>query len=75
MQYIFSNDIRDFVSRNGDYLNVPVGNLEDDDQRNQKVLHPRVWPPSEKQTVVARVKMAICGFQLWWQSMALLRVA
>lgn len=62
MQYALLSGIRDFIRKNGDYLNAPVGNPEGEDKPNKKYFDPRVWLREGEKTMSARVKEAIADF-------------
>ena len=58
MQYAFMSGIRDYMSKNADYLSSQIGNPEGDDVPNKKYYDPRKWLREGEVTFIERLKKA-----------------
>lgn len=62
LQWAYLCGVRDFVTKNIDYLKTQVGNPEGEDKPNKKKYDPRVWIREGEKTMTARVKQALVDF-------------
>ncbi|OHE93482.1 fructose-bisphosphate aldolase [Colletotrichum orchidophilum] len=62
LQWAYLTGIRDYVTKNIDYLKTQVGNPEGDDKPNKKKYDPRVWVREGEKTMKERVKQALFDF-------------
>lgn len=58
MQFAFTEGVRDYVTKNIDYLNTQIGNPEGDDKPNKKYYDPRAWMREGELTFKKRLKKA-----------------
>ncbi|KEZ40723.1 hypothetical protein SAPIO_CDS8665 [Scedosporium apiospermum] len=61
-QWAYLCGVRDFVTKNIDYLKTQIGNPEGEDKPNKKKYDPRVWIREGEKTMTARVKQALVDF-------------
>jgi len=57
-QWAFWDGIRDFVSKNHEYLQGQIGNPEGEDKPNKKYYDPRVWLREGEKSFVKRLETA-----------------
>lgn len=62
LQWAYLCGIRDYVTKNIDYLKTQVGNPEGADKPNKKKYDPRVWVREGEKTMKARVVQALDDF-------------
>lgn len=62
LQWAYLSGIRDYVTKNIDYLKTQVGNPEGADKPNKKKYDPRVWVREGEKTMKARVAVALEDF-------------
>ena len=55
MQYAFMTGVRDYFSKNSDYLKAQIGNSEGDDVPNKKYYDPRKWIREGESSFVQRL--------------------
>ncbi|CAI5759612.1 unnamed protein product [Candida verbasci] len=58
-QYAYLTGIRDYVTKNIEYLRTPVGNPEGEDKPNKKYFDPRVWVREGEKTMSKRISEAL----------------
>ena len=58
MQYAYMNGVRDYFSKNNDYLQSQIGNPNGSDVPNKKYYDPRKWVRSAEESFVERLKKA-----------------
>jgi len=58
LQYAFCEGIRDYMSKNSDYLQKQIGNPDGADVPNKKYYDPRKWLREGEQTFKTRLKKA-----------------
>ena len=58
MQYAYMSGVRDYFSKNNDYLQSQVGNPNGSDVPNKKYYDPRKWVRSAEESFVERLKKA-----------------
>lgn len=63
LQWAYLCGIRDFITKNIDYLKTQVGNPEGEDKPNKKKYDPRVWVREGEKTMKARVQEALNDFK------------
>lgn len=61
-QWAYLIGVRDYVTKNIDYLKTQVGNPEGEDKPNKKKYDPRVWVREGEKTMKDRVKEALNNF-------------
>lgn len=62
LQWAYLTGIRDYVTKNIDYLKTQVGNPEGPNKPNKKKYDPRVWVREGEKTMSARVTEALNDF-------------
>ncbi|KAK3324996.1 fructose-bisphosphate aldolase [Apodospora peruviana] len=62
LQYAYLTGIRDYITKNIDYLRSQVGNPEGENKPNKKKYDPRVWVRKGEETMKARVEEALKDF-------------
>ncbi|KAF2762421.1 fructose-bisphosphate aldolase [Pseudovirgaria hyperparasitica] len=62
MQWGYLIGVRDYVTKNIEYLKTQVGNPEGADKPNKKKYDPRVWVREGEKTMKARVEEALDDF-------------
>ncbi|KAK1750167.1 hypothetical protein QBC47DRAFT_394724 [Echria macrotheca] len=62
LQWAYLTGIRDYITKNIDYLKTQVGNPEGPNKPNKKKYDPRVWVREGEKTMAARVKEALVDF-------------
>ncbi|KAK5655627.1 hypothetical protein OQA88_5558 [Cercophora sp. LCS_1] len=62
LQWAYLTGIRDYITKNIDYLKSQVGNPEGANKPNKKKYDPRVWVREGEKTMSARVKEALEDF-------------
>ncbi|KAG7143880.1 Fructose-bisphosphate aldolase like protein [Verticillium longisporum] len=63
LQWAYLTGVRDYVTKNIDYLKTQVGNPEGADKPNKKKYDPRVWVRESEKTMTVRVKEALDHFK------------
>jgi fructose-bisphosphate aldolase class II len=58
LQFAFTEGVRDYVTKNIDYLKTQIGNPSGDDQPNKKYYDPRKWMRDGELTFVKRLEQA-----------------
>ena len=58
MQYAYMSGVRDYFSKNNDYLQSQIGNPNGSDVPNKKYYDPRKWVRSAEESFVERLKKA-----------------
>ena len=58
MQYAYMSGVRDYFSKNNDYLQSQIGNPNGNDVPNKKYYDPRKWVRSAEESFVERLKKA-----------------
>ena len=58
MQYAYMSGVRDYFSKNNDYLQSQIGNPKGSDVPNKKYYDPRKWVRSAEESFVERLKKA-----------------
>ena len=58
MQYAYMSGVRDYFSKNNDYLQSQIGNPKGGDVPNKKYYDPRKWVRSAEESFVERLKKA-----------------
>ena len=58
MQYAYMSGVRDYFSKNNDYLKSQIGNPNGSDVPNKKYYDPRKWVRSAEESFVERLKKA-----------------
>ena len=58
MQYAYMSGVRDYFSKNNDYLQSQIGNPNGSDVPNKKYYDPRKWVRSAEESFVKRLKKA-----------------
>ncbi len=58
LQFAFTEGVRDYVTKNIDYLKTQIGNPTGDDQPNKKYYDPRKWMREGELTFVKRLEQA-----------------
>ena len=58
MQYAYMSGVRDYFSKNKDYLKSQIGNPNGSDVPNKKYYDPRKWVRSAEESFVERLKKA-----------------
>ncbi len=58
MQYAYMSGVRDYFSKNNDYLQSQIGNPDGGDVPNKKYYDPRKWVRSAEESFVKRLKKA-----------------
>jgi fructose-bisphosphate aldolase class II len=58
LQFAFTEGVRDYVTKNIDYLKTQIGNPTGDDQPNKKYYDPRKWMRDGELTFVKRLEQA-----------------
>ena len=58
MQYAYMSGVRDYFSKNNDYLQSQIGNPDGGDVPNKKYYDPRKWVRSAEESFVERLKKA-----------------
>ena len=58
MQYAYMSGVRDYFSKNNDYLQSQIGNPNGSDVPNKKYYDPRKWGRSAEESFVERLKKA-----------------
>ena len=58
MQYAYMSGVRDYFSKNNDYLQSQIGNPNGSDVPNKKYYDPRKWVRSAEERFVERLKKA-----------------
>ncbi len=58
LQYAYMTGIRDYFSKNADYLKSQIGNPDGEDVPNKKYYDPRKWVREAELTFVERLKKA-----------------
>ena len=58
MQYAYMSGVRDYFSKNNDYLQSQIGNPDGSDVPNKKYYDPRKWVRSAEESFVERLKKA-----------------
>lgn len=58
LQFAYTEGIRDYVTKNIDYLKTQIGNPTGEDQPNKKYYDPRKWVREGEQTFNARLEQA-----------------
>jgi fructose-bisphosphate aldolase class II len=58
MQYAYMSGVRDYFSKNNDYLKSQIGNPNGSDVPNKKYYDPRKWIRSAEESFVERLKKA-----------------
>ena len=58
MQYAYMSGVRDYFSKNKDYLQSQIGNPNGSDVPNKKYYDPRKWVRSAEESFVERLKKA-----------------
>tara|TARA_R110001592_G_scaffold181716_1_gene424558 strand:- start:5380 stop:6447 length:1068 start_codon:yes stop_codon:yes gene_type:complete len=58
MQFAFTTGVRDYVTKNIDYLKTQIGNPDGADKPNKKYYDPRAWMREGELTFKARLKKA-----------------
>jgi len=58
LQFAFTEGIRDYVSKNIDYLKTQIGNPEGEDSPNKKYYDPRKWVREGELTFIKRLEQA-----------------
>ena len=58
MQYAFMSGIRDYMTKNADYLSSQIGNPDGGDVPNKKYYDPRKWLREGEVTFIERLKKA-----------------
>ncbi|KAL2760082.1 hypothetical protein ACRALDRAFT_1059996 [Sodiomyces alcalophilus JCM 7366] len=62
LQWAYLSGVRDYITKNIDYLQSQVGNPEGADKPNKKKYDPRVWVRESEKSMVARIKEALVQF-------------
>jgi fructose-bisphosphate aldolase, class II len=62
LQWGYLTGIRDYITKNIDYLKSQVGNPEGANKPNKKKYDPRVWVREGEKTMSARVTEALKDF-------------
>jgi fructose-bisphosphate aldolase, class II len=62
LQWAYLSGVRDYVTKNIDYLKSQVGNPEGEDKPNKKKYDPRVWVREGEKTMKAKVQQALTDF-------------
>ena len=57
-QWAFWDGVREFESKNREYLQGQIGNPEGDDKPNKKYYDPRVWLREGQKSLIARLEIA-----------------
>lgn len=57
-QWAFWNGIREFESKNHDYLQAQIGNPTGEDAPNKKFYDPRAWLRDGEKSIIERLKIA-----------------
>ena len=57
-QWAFWNGIKEFESKNHDYLQGQIGNPDGADKPNKKYYDPRVWLRAGQQSLISRLEIA-----------------
>nr|XP_036586175.1 fructose-bisphosphate aldolase [Colletotrichum truncatum]KAF6796582.1 fructose-bisphosphate aldolase [Colletotrichum truncatum] len=63
LQWAYLSGVRDYVTKNIDYLKTQVGNPEGADKPNKKKYDPRVWVREGEKVMKDRVKQALIDFK------------
>lgn len=58
LQFAFTEGVRDYVTKNIDYLKTQIGNPTGDEQPNKKYYDPRKWMREGELTFVKRLEQA-----------------
>ena len=58
MQYAYMSGVRDYFSKNNDYLQSQIGNPNGSDVPNKKYYDPRKWVRSAEESFIERLKKA-----------------
>lgn len=58
LQFAYTEGIRDYITKNIDYLKTQIGNPTGEDQPNKKHYDPRKWIREGEQTFIARLEQA-----------------
>lgn len=62
LQWAYLCGVRDYVTKNIEYLNTQVGNPEGADKPNKKKYDPRVWIREGEKTMKERINVALKDF-------------
>lgn len=58
LQFAFTEGVRDYVVKNGEYLKTQIGNPEGDDKPNKKYYDPRKWMRDGELTFMKRLEQS-----------------
>ena len=58
LQFAYTEGVRDYITKNVEYLKTQIGNPEGTDKPNKKFYDPRIWLRKGEETFATRLVRA-----------------